>query len=82
MTDTILSPLILSIALGIGVFLGFILTKLKMKASLEIANEQNNQLKLQIEAIKTQHSNIVEDLKQSNHEGKDLLEKQLISFRH
>ncbi len=71
MTDIMLFPLFLSIALAIGVFLGYLLSKLKMKASLEIFKEQNNHLKIQIE-----------DIKKSNSEATAILEKQLIKIEN
>jgi len=71
MTDTILYLLILSIALALGVFLGYLLSKLKSNASLEILREQNNQLKIQLEEIK-----------KSNSEASALFEKQLIKIEN
>jgi len=45
MTENILIPLIFIISLVLGIVVGYLLTKLKMKASIEIINAENAQLK-------------------------------------
>jgi len=77
MTENILIPLIFIISLVLGIVVGYLLTKLKMKASIEIINAENAQLKHHLEEVKNQHNNTLEDIKKSNSEAKELLEKQL-----
>ncbi|WP_315897852.1 DNA recombination protein RmuC [Gillisia sp. Hel_I_86] len=48
-----------------------------MKASVEIIKAENSQLKDQLETIKMHHVNVLEDVKESNSESKDILENQL-----
>ncbi|RKS53296.1 DNA recombination protein RmuC [Gillisia mitskevichiae] len=77
MSQSILIPLIFSIALVIGIVVGYFLSKLKLKASVEIIKAENLQLKNHLEDIKNQHSNTLDNLNKTNSEGKILLEKHL-----
>ncbi|WP_010230457.1 hypothetical protein [Gillisia marina] len=77
MSEPLLISLIFCIALIIGVVVGYFLTKLKMNASVEINKANNIQLKNQLDTIKIQHTNILEDIKKANSESKELLEKQI-----
>ncbi len=77
MSEPLLISLIFSVALVVGIVVGYFLTKLKMNASFEIIKANNVQLKYQLDESKVHHSSILEDLKKSNFESKELLEKQL-----
>ncbi len=77
MSEPLLISLIFCIALVIGVVVGYFLTKLKMNASVEINKANNIQLKEQLDTVKNQHANILDDIKKANSESKGLLEKQI-----
>lgn len=77
MSATFLILLISSITLGIGCIIGFLFTKLKMRASVKILEAENIQLKHQLEKDTIQYSNVLDNLNKLNLENKEDFEKQL-----
>ncbi|HEY9886007.1 MAG TPA: hypothetical protein V6C96_01980, partial [Vampirovibrionales bacterium] len=77
MTDTLFYPLIIIGSLLVGLFIGHLLTKLKLGSKAAITEEKNNQLKLQIEELKNNYTSNLENLKSSNLDTKEELNRQL-----
>ncbi len=77
MTEFLSFPLILFAILVTGLVIGHVLTKFKLKAAALISEEKNNQLKLQIEEVKNNYFNQLDNLKISNTENKIQFEKQV-----
>lgn len=66
MNDYLIVSLIIVIALGLGFFLGSLISGLKSKSERSKIEEQNNQLKLKIEDINSFNINTIENLKKEN----------------
>jgi DNA recombination protein RmuC len=77
MTDSLFYPLIIIISLIAGLIIGHLLTKFKLNSKAVINEEKNNQLKLHIEELKNNYINNLENLKSSNIDAKEELNRQL-----
>jgi DNA recombination protein RmuC len=77
MTDSLFYPLIILITLIAGFIIGHLLTKFKLNSKAVINEEKNNQLKLHIEELKNNYINNLENLKSSNIDAKEELNRQL-----
>ncbi len=64
MNEYLLITLIFLIALGLGIYLGKLISGLKSKSETGILEEKNNQLSLQIEDIKKQLDNALDKNKE------------------
>jgi len=77
MTDTLLYPLIFSVALAIGFLIGYLFIKLKLSSKLEIVKENNIQLKLQVEDVKNKNISDLDNLKNINSDYKTQFENRI-----
>ena len=77
MTNSIFLPLFLITVLIAGLVIGHLLTKFKMKSATLVSEEKIIQLKLQIEEVKNNYINQLDNLKFLNTENKFQLEKQV-----
>ncbi|MGA8853091.1 MAG: DNA recombination protein RmuC [Christiangramia sp.] len=71
MNEYLLITLIFLIALGLGIYLGKLISGLKSKSETGILEEKNNQLSLQIEDIKKQLDNALDKNKEDTTELKN-----------
>jgi len=77
MNDYLIVSLIIVIALGLGFFLGSLISGLKSKSERSKIEEQNNQLKLKIVDIKSFNISNIENLKKENTSIRSDLENRL-----
>ncbi|MDR5590064.1 DNA recombination protein RmuC [Christiangramia sp. SM2212] len=63
MNEYLLISIIFLVALGIGVYIGKLISSLKSKSESGILEEKNNQLTLQIEELKKHNNNVLENYK-------------------
>ena len=77
MTDSLFYPLLIIGSLLVGLFIGHLLTKFKLGSKAAISEEKNHQLKLQVEELKNNYTNNLEELKNLNLDAKEELNRQL-----
>lgn len=77
MNETLLIATICLLSLGIGIFLGRLITSLKSKSAMGISEERNHQLSIQVDELKIQKDNDLENHKKELSEVKLSMQEQL-----